>query len=57
VTTYRVNIILERTYGTALVEAESFDEAQDKAAVLTIEDYDTAVDSDSEIIEIYEEQP
>ena len=52
---YRAEVILSRTYGTIVVEADDENEAREIVTDMEYEDFDTAVDHSLDILEIYPE--
>lgn len=53
---YRVEAILSREYGSALIEAQSLEEARSIANLMEASEFDaTAVDSDMDLLDVYKE--
>lgn len=52
---YRVDSIISRTYGTVVIEADTEDEARQKAWDLEVEEWDQGVEYAMDIIACYEE--
>ena len=52
---YRVEVILARTYGTAVIEAEDEMMARDMASSMEGDEFDTAVDYSLDVLDAYEE--
>lgn len=53
---YRVEAILSREYGYALIEAESLEQARSIANLMEVSEFDaTAMDTDMDLLDVYEE--
>lgn len=52
---YRVDVILARTYGTVVIDADNIDAAKEAALDLEAEDFDSGVDYSIDVLDVYEE--
>lgn len=47
---YEVQVILERTYGVAVIEADDREQAREKAGTMDKSEFNTAVDRERDVL-------
>lgn len=54
--TYRVEAVLARTYGSAIIEADTPELAREIANEMTDDEFDTAEDLSLDVLDVYPEE-